>query len=79
MTEDGSYSTQRNLDTTMTFEGQSALLEIDGTESGTYKAQGGILTVNELQLFLEGTELVGLRALSPTAINEKDLAVRAAV
>ncbi len=33
------------------------------------------LTTTELHLFLEGSELIGRRALSPEALSEKDLAV----
>lgn len=45
------------------------------------RSRGGtlVLTTSELQLFLEGTTLVGLRALSPPPIVESDLVVRASM
>jgi len=37
------------------------------------------LTVIELQLFLEGSDLIGRRALSPRELSEKDLAIGSAL
>lgn len=38
-----------------------------------------VLTATELQLFLEGSDLIGRRALSPSILGEKDLVIGASV
>jgi len=38
-----------------------------------------VLTATELQLFLEGSDLIGRRALSPSILGEKDLVIGASL
>lgn len=52
-------------------KGQFAKLWRDEREAGAALS----LTMSELSLFLEGSELVGRRALSPPAITQEDLVV----
>lgn len=64
------------------FDGTGLCLLCKRLERGRFarpweRANGGVvsLTLSELALFLEGSELVGRKVLAPPALQQKDLAV----
>jgi transposase len=67
------------------FDGTGLCIYMKRLDKGKFaklwKADGGAvsLTMSELALFLEGSELVGSRALSPLAITQQELAPKIAL
>jgi transposase len=67
------------------FDGTGLCIYMKRLDKGRFaklwKADGGALslTMSELALFLEGSELVGRRALSPLAITHEELAPKIVV
>ena len=65
------------------FDGTGLCLLAKRLERGNFarpweRSTGGVvsLTLSELALFLEGSELVGRRSLAPPTFSEKELAVK---
>lgn len=67
------------------FDGTGLCIYMKRLDKGKFaklwKPDGGVLslTMSELALFLEGSELVGRRALSPAAITHEELAPKIVV
>lgn len=68
------------------FDGTGLCLLSKRLERGRFarpweRAEGGpaSLTLSELALFLEGSEIVGRKSLAPPTFDEKELAVRARI